>query len=152
MNPEIIERAEFSVLGITARINPMEADYQDLWGNQFTPRQNEIFALAAEPGCYSFYFGTEQEGLADFIAGVIVEQGTPAPEGLVVRAAPGGQYAVFACTMATLSPTWGQIYAEWLPSSEYVEDESRPSYEYYAVDMGEGPDAPLTIHVPIVAK
>lgn len=152
MNPEMIERGDFTVLGIMARINPMEADYMALWGEQFAPRQEEILPLAVEPGCYSFYFGCEQEGMADFVAGVIVPEGTEAPEGLVVRAAQGGKYAVFSATMATISQTWGGIYAEWLTQSEYAEDESRPSYEYYAPDMGEGPDAPLAIYIPIKAK
>lgn len=152
MDAKIVKRPGSYVLGIGARINPMEAEYGELWEKQFTPRHDEIKALATEDDYFGAYYGTEEEGMADFIAGMAVGELDQVPEGLVHREIPAGEYAAFECTMATIGPTWGAIYEQWLPESGYVEDETRPSLEQYPPDMGEGPDAPVTILVPIKAS
>ncbi|MFO7697444.1 MAG: GyrI-like domain-containing protein [Anaerolineae bacterium] len=87
----------------------------------------------------------------DFVTGMMVAQGAPAPEGCLVRAVPGGTYARFDCTMATIGSTWGTIYGQWLPASGYTEDESRPAMEYYAPDAM-GPEAPVVIYVAVKPK
>ncbi|MBM3189845.1 MAG: hypothetical protein FJZ90_14110, partial [Chloroflexi bacterium] len=63
MNAEIVERADAQVLGITARINPMQANYSELWGQRFGPREPEIAALATEKGYYGVYYMTGQENV-----------------------------------------------------------------------------------------
>jgi len=149
MQAEIVELQERTILGIQARINPMAADYGDLWGRQFEPHRMEIDPLAVEEGYYSAYFGTEEEGMADFVGGVVVAQGTEAPAGLVARPLGGGTYAKFACTMSTIGPTWGGIYGQWLPTSGYVEDESRPGIEYYPPGDQDSPDAPVHVYIAV---
>lgn len=149
--PTIVERAESHVLGVLNRINPTEADYGDLWENQYMPRHKEIDAVSVESGHYGVYFACEPEGVADFISGMAVAKGTEAPEGLTVRAVPAGPYAAFECTMGTIGPTWGAIYGEWLPASEFVEDEARPSIEYYPPETKDE-QSPVTILIPVVRK
>jgi len=151
MDCRIVQREAMTLLGTTARINPMGADYTTLWA-EFGKHAEAIGALAADPGAYSAYFGTDEPGKADFMAAMVVPAGTAAPEGLVVRDVPAGQYAEFACTMSTISKTWGGIYETWLPQSEWAEDESRPSLEYYGADMSYSPDGKLTILVPVRSK
>ena len=151
MNVEIVNRPDANVLGIAARINPTEADYGDLWGRRFGPREPEIAALAVEPGYYGVYYGTGQPGIVDFIAGMVVGDVADVPEGLTLRPLPGGAYAAFSCTLSGIGATWGQIYGQWLPASGYAEDESRPAFEYFAPNAS-GPDAPVVIYVPIVAR
>jgi len=148
MEAKIINRDDSHVLGIHAVINPMAADYQELWGKQFNARQADIDPLASESGYYSAYFGTGVEGQVDFVAGVMVDADAIVPEGLVKRPVPGGEYAAFECGMSEISGTWGRIYGEWMPSSGYVEDETRPSLEFYA---GASEDAAATILVAISA-
>ncbi len=151
MKVEIVERADAKVLGIMARINPMNADYSEIWGNQFDPRQEEITPLAVDDGYYGVYYATGQEGMADFVAGMVVRDTDAVPDGLVLREIAGGTYALFSCTMSSISATWGQIYSQWMPASGYAEDTSRPSFEYYR--PGEmGPDAPVAIYVPLVGR
>jgi len=151
MNAEIVNRQDAQVLGIIVRINPSEADYDDLWHRRFDPREPEVNRLAIDPGYVAVYYGTGQPDLMDFVAGMIVGDVTEVPEGLVLRALPGGMYAAFSCTLANLSDTWRAIFAEWLPSSGYAEDESRPGIEYFPPGTA-GPDQPATIYVAVVAR
>lgn len=152
MQVEIVQRKNAQVLGIMARINPMNADYGELWGKRFTPYEQVVEALAVESGYYGVYYGTDEPGMVDFVAGMMVGQVADVPEGLTLRAVPGGTYAAFACTMSTIGQTWSNIYSQWLPASEYVEDEARPAMEYYPPDMSTGPDGVLTILVPLRHK
>jgi len=151
MNAEIVERVDAKVLGVMARINPMNADYTDLWSNRFGSRQREIAPLAIEEGCCGVYYGTDQEGMVDFVAGMVVDDVDRIPDGLTVREIPGGTYALFSCTMSTIGPTWNRIHSQWLPTADYVEDESRPSIEYYPAS-GEGADSPVTIYLAVTRK
>jgi predicted transcriptional regulator YdeE len=74
------------------------------------------------------------------------------PEGLTLRPVAGGSYARFDCTMSELSQTWGAIYSQWLPSSAYAEDETRPSIEYYPPDMDMGPEGKAEIYIAVKPK
>lgn len=145
MNVEIVVRPDAHVLGITARINPMEADYNDLWRRRFDPHAPEVAALAAESGYYGVYYGIDQPNMVDFVAGQVVAPVERVPEGLTLRAMPGGAYAAFRCTMREIGATWRQIYGQWLPASGYVEDASRPSFEYFAP----GPDETVILYLPV---
>jgi len=148
MTPRMEERGAFTVMGIQLRINPMSADYGDIWRNQYEPRLPEIEPFATDEACLGLYFGTGDEGKVDFVAGRPVEGVTNLPDGLVLWEVPGATEAVFECTMGTIGPTWHAIYQEWLPASEYVADEDAPCYERFAPGCHEG-TVPVTIHVPV---
>ena len=151
MDGKIVEQKAMRLLGTTARINPMSADYTKLWG-EFDKRSAEVEALAIEKGYYSAYSGTDEPPMADYLAGMVVAADAQAPEGLATLDVAAGRYAQFECTLGTIDPTWGGIYETWLPQSQWAEDESRPSLEYYAPDMSHGPEGKLTILVPVKAK
>ena len=148
MNAEIVTLPDRWVMGAQTRIQPMGADYGALWSQGFDPHQSAIQPLATEEGYYGIYFGREEAGWVDFCTGMMVAQGARPPEGCITRAVPGGIYARFNVTMATIGSTWGAIYSRWLPSSGYVEDESRPAMEYYP-PVAMSPEAPVVIFVPI---
>lgn len=152
MNADIVTLEERKVLGSVARINPMDADYVSIWREGFDPFVAEVTAMAAEPGYYGVYYGCEVEEKVDFLAGMVVKSDAAAPDGLTVRSLPGGLYARFDSTMGTIGATWDAIYRRWLPASGYAEDESRPAMEYFAPDMGEGPDAPVVIYAAVAEK
>jgi len=152
MQAEIVQRQDTQILGIMARINPMDADYGELWGQRFTRYQQVVEALAVESGYYGVYYATDEPEMADFVAGMMVGQVADVPEGLTLRAVPGGTYGAFDCTLSTIGQTWGNIYSQWLPASEYTEDDTRPAMEYYPPDMSPGPEGKLTILVPLKHK
>ncbi len=148
MEPTITDRPAATVLGIQLRINPMQADYTDIWRNQYEQYHDLIASFATDEACLGVYFDCGEPEMTDFMACREVPSGTTAPAGLAVRDVPGGKEAVFECTMSTIGPTWGSIYGEWLPTSGYAADEARPCYERFAPGCHEG-IVPVTIHVPI---
>jgi len=81
---------------------------------------------------------------------MIVGEVAEVPEGLTLRPLPAGAYAAFACTLRDIGSTWREIYGRWLPTSGYVEDESRPSFEFYPPSTP-GPDEPVIVYLPTTA-
>jgi predicted transcriptional regulator YdeE len=151
MEPSITTCEAFTVLGIQVRVDPMKADYQAIWNEQYAPHAAEIAALASKPGARSVFFDTEESAMLDMVAGMAVAACAVPPAGLVARDVPEGLYAVAACTLGTLGATWLAIYREWLPTSAYEADMSRPCYEYYAAGEETGDDR-AWVNVAVKAK
>jgi len=150
LQPTFERRDAFWVLGIQERADPMEVDYSAFWA-RFGERAAEVQPLAIEAAGHGVYFPTEEEGLVDVFGGMAVPPGTPTPEGLVLREVPAGHYAVFQCTMQDIAPTWGAIYGEWLPASEYEADHTKACFEQFAPGCHEGTE-PVRIFVPVRRK
>lgn len=152
MEPAVVTRQTFNVLGVQSRIDPRTADYRSIWEKQFEPHHDFVRRLATEPGYYGMYFPSEVPGKVDFIAGMAVADTGEIPRGLVVREVPVAQYAVFECKMDAIGSTWEKIYGGWLADSEqYAEDESKACFEYFPPGADEG-KALVSIHVPLRAK
>lgn len=152
MNPEIRERAAFQVMGIQVRVNPMTANYQEIWGSQYAPREAEVAPFSPDKAHCAVYFCAGQgDGLVDLVAGMRVEGVSAAPEGLVLRQVPAAREAVFTATLDTIGPTWGRIYGDWLPNSGFERDDASADYEVYPPEFGPQ-GGTLTIHVPIRKK
>ncbi len=151
MQPEFRDRPAFQVMGVQVRANPTTADYGDLWGRQFASRVAEIRPFAVDDAGYGVYFCTGQEGEMEILAGMAVQNVPEVPAGLVLREVPAAREAVFTTTMAQLGPTWGRIYGEWLPASEYERDDASADYERFPPGCDQG-TVPLTIHVPVRRK
>jgi predicted transcriptional regulator YdeE len=151
MDAKIVQRADAHILGIQVRINPMSANYEAIWRDQYDPRHPEVLALSGQADCYGAYYASGEPDMADFVAGMIVPADTVAPAGLVLRSLPGGAYARFDCTLGELPATWGAIYSQWLPGSRYAEDASRPCFEVYDL-VSMGPLAPVQVYVAVKDK
>jgi len=149
MEPRIVKKDGFKVIGVSARGNPQAIDYSDIWGREFMARYAELSALSSDGDYYGVYFDTDEAGIVDFIAGIAAAPDAEAPEGLAARDVPGATFAVFDGTMSTIGATWEMIMSQWLPQSAYEYDASKVSFEFFAADMGEGPDAPMMIYVPV---
>ena len=150
LQPSFTTREAFWVLGIQERANPMQIDYTAFWG-RFQERFAEIEPLATGPDGYGVYFPTGEEEVVDVFGGIAVPAGTEAPEGLVLREVPAAEYAVFECTMQTIGPTWGAIFGEWAPASEYDVDHTLPAFEQFPPGCHEGTE-PVRIFVPVRKK
>ena len=137
------------VMGVQVRLdNPMAADYESIWQQQFGPRQPEIAPYSSEEAAYGVYFPTEQEGVDDFVAGMAVSGVEEAPEGLVLREVPAAHEAVFRSGLRDLGATWQCIFGEWLPTSGYEHAMGGAPFERFPPGCHEG-TAPVTIHVPV---
>jgi len=152
MEPKIITLEAFKVMGPQIRMNPMTANYKDLWENHFDPHQQLIEACAAHPGYYGVYFSTGERGMADFVPSMAVRDDSVAAPPLVIRDVRGGLFAVFECSMAEIGGVWGFIYGKWLPQSEeYEEDPDGVCFERYS--GGQDPAGMrVTIHMPLKKK
>jgi predicted transcriptional regulator YdeE len=149
MEPKIVTREAFNVMGVLTRIKPDATDYQSIWCNRFDPVHDEVKAFSAGDGYYGVYYGTSEPGMVDFVAGMMVGDVATVPEGLVLRIVPAAEFAVFECPMQALGATWGAIYREWLPSSkEYVGDETKACFEYFPPET-EGGEIGAVIWVPV---
>ncbi len=149
MEPRIETKDAFWVLGVPARGEPKLLDYQQIWGTLFMSVHGQLQAVSTDGQYYGVYFDTEEPGQVDFIAGMAVAAGTEVPAGLEARELPAARYAVFDATMSTIGSAWDEIMSRWLPQSPYEYDASKVSFEFFASDMGEGPDAPMMIYVPV---
>ncbi len=149
MDPTFECIESFAILGITCRSTLDQIDYESEW-RRFDRYLAPARELALDDQFYAGYWMAESQGeLVDFCAGVAVAVGTATPnDEMVVREVPGGRYAVFTCTMATLSQAWASIYGEWRPPGGITIDYSRTDLEVFPAE-GSAEDAPIRIFVPV---
>ena len=152
MEPTFVEREGFTVLGVQARVRLDESpDFGAIW-HEFMEHHDQIQPLSVEEAYYEVCFGAGEPNVIDCLAGIAVAGDVTAPEGLALRKVPGGRYAVFECTMETISQTWGYAYGTWLPAStEYESACPRPDFEQYLPD-GDGGFSRVLVHVAVRRK
>jgi predicted transcriptional regulator YdeE len=150
--PTFVDRPAFTVMGVGVRINPMAADYDDIWMNQFEPRAAEIAPFAMDESAYGVYFPTDEEGMVEMVAGLSVAGVMEVPEGLVAREVPAAHEAVFECAMDAIGPAWGHIMGEWAMGSGYVIDPTAPAFERFPPGSGPEGNVPVCIHVAVKGK
>ena len=144
--PEILRRPAMKVLGVLVKSTAEEQDFSAFW-DRFMVRAEEIEPFRIEPGYYGVDYLPDETGVFEYIPGIAVGDVDAISEGLIVRDVPAGRYAAFACQVSTMQRTYDAI-EEWLASSTYVRDESRPSLESYASGGAEG----VVIYVPVRPK
>ena len=144
---QLVNKPAFCVLGIQERINPMAADYRELW-SRFEDHFPEVSALASEEAGYGVYFDCGEPGKCDFVAGMHVPADAPTIGGLVAREVPAAEYSVFECPMTGIGPAWGEIFQSWLPSSGREIDDGKPSFERFCPGCREG-RVPVQIFVAL---
>ncbi|MBN2564670.1 MAG: GyrI-like domain-containing protein [Candidatus Eisenbacteria bacterium] len=149
MEPTFVKRDAVVVAGVERTYeDPANATgFDELWQREFEPRYGEIAPLCEDKGFYGAWFG-EPDGAAVYLAGAAVVDRKAVPDGFAVREIPGGRYAAFACTVATIGPTYGRIFGEWLPQNPGVMEHERPHFEYYPPGTT-APDSPVQILVPV---
>jgi len=91
------------VVGVQRRVELQTADWSGLWDNDYMPRMADVDARGEGDPCCGYYFGTDVEGVVDFVMGKPARADAQACEGLVIRDAPAAHYAVFECGMSSAS-------------------------------------------------
>lgn len=149
MNPEIIEREAFSVLGLLTRLTPEEQNeqsFRSIW-NAFEARHEAIRRHSVGGAYYGLSFPTGQPGTVDYLAAMAVSLPAEVPQGLIAREVPASRYAVFECEMRAIGETYRFIFAEWLPGAGVRPSPAAPVFEQYPPEGRES--LPVRIHVPI---
>ena len=149
MEPRFVEKTPIKVVGILTFGQPDKLDYNDIWAVQYMKYDEQLKPYSPDKGYYGVWLG--EEGKLAYLAGMVVENLPEVPEGLAMREIPAARYAVFECTIGTLSKTYTAIWQEWLPTSNYILDESKSDFEYYPPKTGPG-DPPAAIYIPIKVK
>lgn len=148
MEPRIVTKQAFTVMGVQERCNPDTAGFEDIWMKRFMSFHDKVSPLSTDKAYYGVWFATDEKGMMDYVAGMAVGEVESVPEGLVVRDVPAGGYAVFEGTLKTIGETYDYAFGEWLPTSGYHLDKKLPAFEHYPPDT-KGQDDPVSIYVPV---
>ena len=147
MNPDITERAPFTVVGMVYHGNSTDEIHQ-LWTRFYTRMRDEPDLF--EPGiAYGVTFVPDSDGKFDYIAGMGVDADFQPPQGMVRRDVPGGRFAAFETALATIQEAYDYVYHTWLPASGQAL-RNAPDYELYDTDFcGDDPQSKVVIYFPI---
>lgn len=152
MEPKIINRNSFLVMGTETRITPESENvetYGRIW-QEFESYRSQIMFNSIDQKYYGVSFSTGEQGSDDYLAGMAVRDATDIPEGLVAREIPAARYAVFECPVQKIGETYQFIFREWLPNSQYEISNLTPVFEQYPPAGDE--ESPVLIHIPIQQK
>ncbi len=158
--PRFVRRESFEVVGIEERTPHPEKSFPGLW-EVFGERQDDILHREDLDVAYGLCImggkkegsGNEHEDFTTFV-GAEVSNASDIPEGMVTRALPAADYAVFLHKGAFfpdgLPKTYDYIYREWFPKSVYKPSDNY-NFEHYdrrfcGVD---NPNTIIEIWVPV---
>lgn len=151
MEPRVRVREPFAVLGIVIRIS-RGSETPDLFAGiwrQFESHRPRIEPVAIGKHYFGVNFPTDQEGVTDYGAGMMIRDDTPIPLGLEKRRVPGGQFAVFECPVETIGDGYRYIFTVWLRGAAVDFDPAVPVFEEYPENTAQ---QPVCIHVPICQR
>ncbi|MBN1259048.1 MAG: AraC family transcriptional regulator [Anaerolineae bacterium] len=149
METKIVKQDAFTVVGMKYHGKSTEGEIPKLWG-ALMGRMHEIQNV--KPNGLSYGISDnydEATGAWDYIAGFEVTAVDEAPEGMVAYEIPAQTYAVFTCTMPTISTTYDAIYKEWLPQLGR-ERADGPEFELYGPTFDPNdPESQFEIYLPV---
>ena len=155
--PEIRECAGKLLAGVSRRVSFVDDRTSEIW-RDFRAREDAIDGRVGREA-YSVKVYDSGYSFASFDSGAEFEKWAAAEvsgpcEGFEMLAIPAGQYAVFVHkgTAAEAPGTFGNIFGEWLPRSEYELDR-RPHFEILPAGYDPfDPDAEEEIWIPVREK
>jgi len=158
MEPKIITKPEFTLIGMRYFGNNEHQEIFELWG-KFNRRVEELGGIENDTGEAAVGLNTTpvdapEDGAFEYVAGVLVSEAGNVPEDFVIRHVPEYTYAVFAHKgdLPSLKHTYAYIYESWLPQSGYKLP-SKIDFEYYNEDFKYfQPDSVFYIYIPIEKK
>jgi AraC family transcriptional regulator len=154
MEPKIVERGAFHVVGITQRFTPGKIDGIALLWDRFIQRAGEIADVV--PGVhYGIGVDDRRDGDPGFLytAGMGVATVGNVPTGMNVVTVPAGRYAVFTHRgpVTHFAKTIVAVWNQWLPQSGL---KARPAPDFESYDRRfklNSPDSEVDLYVPIEA-
>lgn len=150
MEPQIVTKPAFTVVGLRIRAQGGDRAFSQLW-DKFVPRMGEIKHKASEHASYGVMNNADMATMdVDYMAGDPVTSTADAPEGMSAWLVPANTYAVFATTLPKIGETFGHIFNQWLPNSGYRQT-ADPYFERYGEEFS--PDNPkVDIYIPVEKK
>lgn len=150
MEPKIVRREGFRVMGVAGHFGSAAEDFGPLW-HEYMGCRAQIEPLGAGEGHYGVYLGADHAKPIDYLAGTAAQSAAIAPQGAEVREVPAALYAVFECLFQQIGPTYGCIWGQWFKSSAYEQAASKLGFDYFPPDSADG-DSPMEIWIPVNRK
>jgi AraC family transcriptional regulator len=147
MEPKLVTKDAFKVIGMQVVEKPEKADFPGLW-DRFIKRSSEV------EGALGTYYGVcECHGEAGlcYTAAVDVPSLDKIPADMVGFDVPGGRYAVFTHKglLSTLGATYNHIYQVWMPTAD-VDRAERPEFELYDERFDpNSEESEMDIYIPV---
>ena len=150
MEPKIVDRVAFTVLGLQERFSQDQEDFEGIW-KRFMRYHDPIQALSTDGAYYGANFAVEAGKEMDYLAGMAVTGVQDVPEGLTLRKVPGSRYAVFECTVETIGDTYDWIFGQWLKTAPYARpDENSPKADFERYPPGtDSADTAVLLHIAL---
>ena len=159
MEPEIVRKPAFVILGIKQRGENQHEAVSELW-ERFISRYAEIEHVVQPVGAYVLmgnyakpaYGADDCNGepcVFDCMVGVEVDRVDSIPQGMEVWKVPEQTYAAFRFPAAERMETYEYVYEKWLPASDY-RLAAGPEFEFYppAFDLGDMRSG-MWLYVPV---
>jgi AraC family transcriptional regulator len=149
MEPKIIERGAFTVVGLKYRGKNENNEIPQVW-EAFHPRIGEIPNLVTDFVAYGISAEMDP-GTREFtyVAGFEVSSAEDVPQGMVDFEVPGSKYAVFTTTLPKIGETFQHAYHTWLPTSGY-QPGGGPEFELYDQRFDvQDPNSEFDLYIPI---
>lgn len=149
MKPLIKEIDAFSVLGVQARINQGSETlefFTRIW-EQFESYSKVIEPLSIDKQYFGIRFPTDSETVTEYMAGMRIANESSAPDGLMKRVVPSGEYALFECSIEGIGECYQYIFTKWLLSAPVAFNPKNPVFEKYPE---KGSTRPVGIHIPVI--
>jgi len=146
MEPKIVTKAAFTVVGMKYRGKNENNEIARMWG-EFIPRFQEIKHIAGDS--YGVCRDLEADGEFEYLASFEVSRIEDIPAGMESWDVPANKYAVFATTLPNIGETYRYALQTWLPASGYQRADG-PDFELYDESFDPNvKDSQFTIYVPI---
>ncbi len=145
MDYRIETKEAFTVVGFLRHFHN-ETSYQEIpaWWDEMLQK--------GMPLCGEFGVCIDADGCEfDYLIADRYQPGAAIPEGCVTREIPGGMWAVFPCTLATLQDVNTQMWRDWLPACrEYRLSHNCNLEFYYPLNQDDPPTSRAELWLPIV--
>jgi predicted transcriptional regulator YdeE len=148
MEPKIMSKPTFSVVGMKYRGKPEGGEIPALW-REFNPRVSEIKYLSESDNCYGVMDNyDEKTGQFDYVSAAEVSKVADVPKGMMSWDIPANKYAMLEFKFSEIHQAFQDIY-RWIPESDN-ERAPGPEFEYYPPEFNpENPDSLMQIYIPI---
>lgn len=148
MEPTFTSKPAFTAVGLMYRgKNETKKEIPQLW-EQLVPRMQEIKYVSTPRASYGVMGNYDPAtGEFDYLASMGVDRVDDLPQGMQRWDVPAQHYAVFECTLKTISPTYDFIYQQWLPQSGRQHGDG-PEFELYDEHF-QGDDSTFYIYIPV---
>ncbi len=153
MEPQIISRDEFKVVGLACYSNNKNREIPELWG-KFLSRAEEIDNRVDNQvylGICEYVENMAEGKKFNYLAAVEVSSFDHIPRGMVKKTIPAGRYAVFTHEgyPDSLQDTYNYIYRTWFVESGHVPAKQDDFELYDHRFQPHREDSELDIYIPI---